>query len=154
MVHSMFRDKLAAFREFVEAEGLGELRIIQCELTYINHLSHNQGWSTLQDIGAVLRDHVWISEGERFLPQPESINWRTTFPLPMRLGRLHASIRHGIKRDDKTPLLIMDLTARGVPESTDDQSIFLWFDLAHHWIVRGFADLTGESIQNDIWRRQ
>ena len=28
-----------------------------------------------------------------------------------------------------------------------------WFDLAHEWIVRGFADLTTEKIQQNIWRR-
>jgi len=29
-----------------------------------------------------------------------------------------------------------------------------WFDMAHEWIVRVFADLTGPSIQEAIWKKK
>ena len=44
-------------------------------------------------------------------------------------------------------------TARGQTVDKGKKQMWNWFDLAHEWIVRGFADLTTEKIQQNIWRR-
>jgi hypothetical protein len=52
--------------------------------------------------------------------------------------------------DKKTPVLVLNLTARGFAEC----GLKDWFDMAHERIVRTFADLTGPSIQKTIWKRK
>jgi hypothetical protein len=46
------------------------------------------------------------------------------------------------------------MIARGLGESKDRRGIREWFDTAHEWIVRGFADLTTDRIQTKVWRKE
>ena len=32
-------------------------------------------------------------------------------------------------------------------------AVWEWFEVGHEWIVCGFTDLTGATIQKDIWQR-
>ena len=46
------------------------------------------------------------------------------------------------------------MTARGKPGGTvDDESISQWLDMAHEWIVKGFADLV-EEVTDKLWERK
>jgi uncharacterized protein (TIGR04255 family) len=140
------------FREFCMHEGLGELTANQLELTYINHISLGVGWQTLAGVGNVLPDIKWRTS-ERFLPNPESMAWNVSFRLPEDRGRLHVVFKHAIRRVDSVPVLLCELTARGAPLSNDEPALRDWFNMGREWIVRGFADLTDERIQHELWER-
>lgn len=118
-------------------------------MTYINHIWMGEEWNNLSEIGKVFPDFSFRETTERFLPGPETINWRTSFLLPNKAGRMHVTIRNGKRRSDHKPMIIMDLTVRGFNEEGMEK----WFDIAHEWIVCGFADLTGPDIQAKVWRR-
>ena len=38
-------------------------------------------------------------------------------------------------------------------ETTIENAIHEWYDVAHEWIVRGFTDLTTPEIQR-VWERE
>jgi len=153
-VIKMFRDRLASFESFLEDKDLGQLDLRQCEMTYINHLPQRDGWQSLDELGTVFPDVAWRNIQGRFLPTPEALNLRKSFLLPNGTGRLHATIRTATRRQDNLPMLLLDLTARGMPSEKSREAIWGWFDLAHEWIVRGFADLTGESMHAaNVWNR-
>jgi len=70
------------------------------------------------------------------------------------MGRLHVTIQNGMVRDTRQPLLILNLTVRGIGNDKSSEAMWPWFDLAREWIVRGFGDLTGEEVQKRIWKKK
>jgi len=149
-VIKLFKDKLGRFEAFLSENEFEKLQIVQYEMSYINHIWMGEEWNNLSEIGKVFPDFSFRATTERFLPGPETINWRTSFLLPNKSGRLHLTIRNGKRRSDHKPMIIMDLTVRGFHEG----GMKKWFDTAREWIVRGFADLTGRDIQDKVWRRK
>ena len=148
-----FRDSLATFQEFLKENSLEGISPTQYELTYTNDIKRGSGWKNLSEIGAVFPDFSWRNSPQRFLPGPETINWQTSFIFPERLGRLRVSIRLGKRRSDGLQTFIMELTARGMGRDQSPKAMWSWFDLAHDWIVHGFADLTSDNMHKDYWRR-
>ena len=124
------------------------------KMTYINHIPQGDGWINLNEIGKVFPDFSIRTIEDRFLPEPEGINWRTSFLLPDETGRLHVTIRHAQLRDSGIPLILLDLTVRGMGNNKSLEGMAEWFNLAREWIVQGFSDLTGENVQKNIWRRK
>jgi hypothetical protein len=152
-VIELFRKHLATFDSFVTDVGLGGIEPLQYELTYVNHVPQGEGFESLDRIGKVFPDFGWRHTESRFLPMPERVNWRTSFILPDRAGRLHATIRNGARRDDNRPILLLELTARGFGKDNSRAEMWEWFNLGHEWIVRTFADLTDADVQRNVWRR-
>jgi uncharacterized protein (TIGR04255 family) len=148
-----FRRHLECFDTFLGEYALGSIEPLQYEMTYVNHIPQDEGWKSLSTLGELFPDFAWRGTKERFLPNFEAINWRTTFPLPDHRGRLHATIRLGTRKSDKRPVLLLELTARGIGKDSSRQEMWTWFDLAHEWIVNGFTDLTGEEVQRTVWKR-
>ena len=153
-VKKMFRDRLGLFQDFLEDNKLGVIEPLQYEMTYINHIPQGEGWEDLGEIGKVFPDFAFRAEKARFLPAPFGVNWRTVFALPERAGRMHVLIRHVRVRDTGRPLLLMELTVRGIGSKKSLAGMEQWFDLAREWIVRGFAELTGEEVQKAIWKKR
>ena len=141
---------LSQFESFLHENKFEKLVPLQYEMTYINHIWEGEGWSNLLEIGKVLPDHSFRQNSKRFLPEPERLNWGTSFLLPDKAGRMHVTIRNGKRRDDGKPMIVLDLTVRGIGK----EGMEAWFDLAREWIVCGFADLTGDEIQKKIWGRR
>lgn len=133
---------------------LGVVKIVECELTYINHIPKGQGWETIDDLSTVIRDLTWQKDKHRFLPPPANIAWQLRLPLPDGKGWLNVKLNQGIRKTDRVAGLILELTARGLGEEKTRDAIRKWFDLAHEWIVRGFADLTTDEIQDTVWKRE
>ena len=98
-------------------------------------------------------DYAWEKTKERFLPKPEKVGWQKEFLLPENKGHLIVSLKQAIRKEDKVPLLVLELKTRGIDESKKKEGIREWFDLAHEWIVRGFTDLTTPEIHK-IWERE
>lgn len=153
-VIEMFRDRLSRLRSFLSEAELGTVEPLQYEMTYINHIPQGEGWNALSEIGNVFPDFNWQGARPRFLPELEGMNWRTAFVLPERAGRLYVTIRRVVRRSDGRPILLFELTARGIGEDRTSDAMWAWFDLAREWIVRGFTDLTGEGVQKAVWRRK
>jgi len=153
-VNNLFRKSLSQFETFLKENKIGEIEHLQYEMTYINHLPQKEGWETLEGIGELFPDFPYKSHGKRILPCPEGINFRIRFDLPSQAGRLHVNVRSAELTPTKTPIILLELTARGIGLDKTVEGMWKWFDLAHEWIVYGFADLTSEEVQKKIWKRK
>jgi len=151
-VFSEFKKHFANFSAFVAANRLGIIEAKRFELTYVNHILVGDGWETFADIGTLFPDLSWRNLKGRFLPTPELMAWRATFSLPDKMGTLNVSISPGKRTRDKRDILQMELTAIG-HIGGDADSMSRWFSVAHDWIVFGFADLTSEKVQAELWQR-
>ncbi len=147
-----FESVLTTIENFFNDFELGELKPIEYEFTYINHLPKGQGWDTIDDLPRIFSDFVWKQTKERFLPNPVKVAWQAETPLPEKKGNLLVNLKQATRIDDKVPLLVLELKALGISESSSKEAIREWFDLAREWIVRGFTDLTTPEIQA-IWER-
>ncbi len=152
-VFKNFETVLNTIINFFSEFDLGELKPIEYELSYINHIPKGQGWETIDDLPGIFSDFVWKQTNERFLPNPEKVAWQIEFPLQEKKGHLIVNFKQAIRTKDKLPLLVLELKMQGISESASKEAIREWFDLAHEWIVRGFTDLTTPEIQK-IWERE
>ena len=139
---------------FTDELLLGTITIVECELTYINHIPKGQGWESIDDLPKVIRDFTWQKQKHSFLPAPANVAWQTRFPLPNGKGWLNVKLNQAKRKVDGVPLLILELAAKGLGKETPATALRNWFDLAHEWIVRSFTDLTTKEIQETIWKRE
>ncbi len=91
------------------------------------------------------------------MPQAEDVGLCTRYIVPddsgEPIGRLHVLFQPAWKKADISPIFTMNLTARGKPLGEGVEGAFAFFDLGHRWIVKGFADLTTETMQYRAWER-
>jgi uncharacterized protein (TIGR04255 family) len=153
-VIEMFKDHFDTFKNFLREQEFGTLNPLQYEMTYINHIPQGEAWESMNDINKVFSDFSFDSNLKNFLPSPEVVNFRISFKMPENSGRLHAIIRNGKFRNTGKPMLLLELTARGISLDKSTESMWGWFDMAREWIAYGFADLTNKEAQKRIWKRK
>jgi len=125
----------------------------QCELTYVNHLKKDEGWSTITDLGKVFTTFVWQTRFG-FLPGPESARWSLRFLLPDKQGRLHIDVVPVRVPPQNDVAIRFSLTARGRPQGEfNTDSMNDWFTMAREWIVRGFVDLVDKNT-DALWEKK
>lgn len=141
------------FDKFLDELKLGPLNPIEYELSYFNQIPRGKGWDSNEDLAKVFKDFHW-NKGKRFLPSPDLTSWQNRFSLPGNRGTLTAKLTQGKRKDNETPVLVLELIAKGMAEDRTSAGVRAWYDNAHESIVRGFADLTTEDIQSSIWNRE
>jgi len=151
LVSERFYQAWEIFLRFCSSENIATPKLTQLEVTYINHIAIKSN-PMVDELNSLFPDIQW-QNGHSFLRRPERILWNVSFLLPEAQGRLHISLRPGQRRKDKTPMLLLELTARGIPASTEMDKIREWFALGREWIVRGFADITSVKEQKGRWQR-
>ncbi|MGF6699134.1 uncharacterized protein (TIGR04255 family) [Paraburkholderia sp. MM5496-R1] len=152
VVIERFENQLEGFRTFCREVGAGELSFRQFELTYVNHIMDSNGLD-VTGLTDLFVDHQRVS-GSRFLPPPEGINWTSVYELPANAGRLQILAQSAFRLPSKEKLVRLDLTARGLPADKSDAGRRAWFNLAHEWITRGFADVTNPVLHSEkYWQR-
>ena len=151
-----FKHALEELKEFTTKEKLGEIAPTQCEITYVNHLIANAGWSDHGDVEQVVT--MWGAEySDTYLPKPEdvalAVRFRMTDDSGRLAGRLHVHLKPAYRSADGKPIVILTLTARGEPSPRDFVGAFRLFEQEHEWIVRGFTSITTKNMHM-IWRRK
>lgn len=153
-VMEKFEHWLNKFESFCKDAKLPKIEYRQFELVYVNHITNSNGLEKVKT-DAIFVDHTRDKSRERFLPSPTLINWSSSYNLPKDYGRLHISMQSAYTQAPKKEnLLRLDLTARGIPTQVDDSSRKEWFEMAHEWITKGFADSTNTELHlNNCWGR-
>lgn len=154
-IRKTFRGEVAILEEFLRDEGLGTLAVNQCEVTYVNHIEPSGVWDRHGQLEKVFS--MWSRlANQSFLPDPEDAGLHTRFVIPDEtgkpIGRLHAVVHPAWKKTDNSPILILNMTARGVPIGEGIEGAFGFFDVGRRWIVKGFADLTTPEMHR-VWER-
>jgi uncharacterized protein (TIGR04255 family) len=145
-----FDRDFGAFMQFLDAEGLGPVRINQCEVTYVNHIVSGEGW---EDPGKPEELFTfWNGVSGEFPGIPEDMSTHLRYPIVHEtagiVGRLHVDIQPALRATDARPMYVMNLTARGrLGEGTD------FLDLGRKWIVNSFDRLTTPAMHR-VWRRK
>lgn len=151
-VRPQFEKNWRKFTEFLRGEGLAPPEVIQCEATYVNHIDEGAGWETADDVRKVFT--VWGGTRQpAFLGDREASSFNLNYLMPDEKGRLRVTSNMAVRKDDGKRMITLNLTVRSKPDSSDTESILECFDVAREWIVRGFADLTSDSM-HEIWGRE
>ncbi len=140
--------------EFVLKRGVSDQVVVhQCELSYINHIDPGVIWERPGQIHKLIR---LTGEAGSFLPEPEDGQFVFRYRMTREgkfVGRLIVNAIPGIRRTDQKSVIQLSLTARGIPIGNGREGVALFFRLAHEWIVKGFAAVTTEEAQDQLWRR-
>jgi uncharacterized protein (TIGR04255 family) len=149
-----FQKWLSALQDYVVENKLGELKPLQCEVTYINHVAPAAGWSRHGELPKILKVAADLDGG--FLPEPEQMQVAAQYVIPDNegrpVGRLHISSQPAFRREDNTPIFVLNLTVRSKPEGEGLEGVLRSLDRGREWIVRGFAQITSPAMQ-DVWGR-
>lgn len=143
-----FGEDFERFIGFVAQNGLGEVSTRQCEISYVNHLKRGKEWDSWDDLGKALPQLGNISG--RSLPSPEAFLWDVRYELPERRGRLYVQAQPAIRERDRAEVIVLVLTARGAPVSSQLEDVLRWFDAAHDWIHKGFRESVSPSMYK-VW---
>ena len=152
-IRQQFSNEVADFIAFLEAEKLGGVVVTQCEVTYINHIEPNGVWERHGQVASLLRHWTDLPEGG-FLPESEDVRMQIRHVIRNEsgnpVGRLLTVLQPVWKTKDNSPVLTLNLTARGGPLSDGIDGAFLFFNLGRNWIVRGFENLTTD-VMHQKW---
>jgi len=148
-----FKMVVETIKDFFIEFDFGELKPIEYELTYINHIPKGERWQSIDDLKDIFHDFKWNELSERFLNKPQKLVWSTGFELPDQMGLLNVNLKNATRLEDKLPILVFELSTRSFDESIPLDKIDDWYKLSHEWIVKGFSDLTTPEIQK-VWEKE
>jgi len=144
---------LAEFKHFSDwatKNDLGEVKPNLCEVTYINRLYARENESLIDFFGTVFTGLKWeTSDG--WLPQPpENASLNRVFVIEENRGRLYVETGFAVDGEGRD-FILLKITARVNTNLEVDLKESM--DLAHLWVVKGFASLTSDHVQNERWKR-
>lgn len=151
-VFGSFVSELEIFQAFLKKEELGQITPKQFELTYVNQIPSGKSWEDLGDLSRVFKAFDGSIASGKFLPAPMGLAFNLNYQLPEKSGRLFVKVESAVRNSDRLPVLQVTMLARGIGSKGPLRTVEGWFELAHEWIVRGFDDLTSESIQCEEWK--
>ncbi len=139
------------WRAFLDQQGLGSLEPSGCELSYINHLMPQKGWSNLSEAGNVLRPLV----GSELLSgqgPPHAISWAGIFNL--QTSRMTASVNTFENAKDRTQkALQFEIKAEPLVDVSSIARMLNWYESANVDVVSVFTSLSTEWAQAEVWGR-
>lgn len=136
---NMFFLYLERLRKYIAEEGLGELKVDQCELTYVNHIALDKHLD-LSEMAA----KAFTTFGST-VPLPgfrDRFSFNVSAWLDELNGRLHASLQPAQNMETRQVILDFRITARGEPQGSDNGQLSDWLNQAHYFATDCFKSLT------------
>jgi uncharacterized protein (TIGR04255 family) len=151
VIRPAFAQDFQEFQSFAAEEKLSEIKVNQCEVTYVNHIVSGEGWEKLDEIDRIFT--FWKQPPtERPPGLPSDLRFRARFPIQgdngHPIGRLHVEVQPALHTSDNRPMYVMNLTARGQQGTGLD-----FFDVGRQWIVKSFENLTTARM-HAVWRKK
>jgi uncharacterized protein (TIGR04255 family) len=150
-MRSTFAQRFTDLMQFVNDEQMGEIGVVQAELSYINVIDVEPG-----ELGRIDRFlEGWSGVSGHHLGEPEQSRVTLAYLIndtgqpPVRL---YAEVNPA-QRQSGEPVLFFTLTVRGNPGGRGMDESLKFMDEAHAHLVRSFAELTKESM-HDAWGRR
>ena len=132
-IREAFATDLAKFASFVSDNDLGPLRVIQAEVTYINHIDES-------DLSRVLLAVSRVGH----LPQSESISFGMQYVLvedETPIGRLHLQANKAVHRK-RGDITLLQITARGRPLGEGIEGALAFLDRGADEALSSFVNST------------
>lgn len=139
------------FCDFSAKQQLGTPNVLQCEVSYINHLERGKGWQKFSELNRVFPSIGELS-GREFLGRPEAANLNLSFVMPTQDGRLTISIQPAVRQTDQKEIIQLTITGRCRPTSNETAALEHGLNICHDWVVRGFDDFTSREMHR-IWEK-
>lgn len=142
-----FEKLLADLAGYLKTSCDRKLEILQAEITYVNHIELTADEAEHGPLTAVFSD-ISSNQGG-YLPHPQQSQLQASYEMTrteQSVGRLHLDAQ--TVPGATPPAIRMVLTARGRPLEASAAGALTFCDLGHQWIVRGFKDLTTETMWN------
>ena len=152
-IESSFQENFSKFVSFLETEKLGSLDIRSYELSYFNHIERAGRLAGPQSARLLFPDFRWQNRRNRFLPMPYHVFWNVQIEIG-EVGLLVADLKSAQRGNDGQDIFVLELTARGDARTNDNSDLHDWFLRARECIVNGFADLTNDRLQVELWGRE
>jgi len=152
-VRPEFDKHLDAFRAFLAAESLGQLRPNQWEVTYVNHIPRGSVWQEPRDWASLFPTLTVPPTRLSSTMRLESISGEWHFEIEPRRGRLHVHLQHmRLQSPDGLEVLRLTLTARGPAGDGETVGVDLnqGLNLGRKAVVTAFRDLTSEAA-HEYW---
>ncbi|MGA8654221.1 MAG: TIGR04255 family protein [Xanthobacteraceae bacterium] len=151
-VKASLEKDLEVFQKWLADESIGEIKPNQCEVTYINIIpTGDDRYEHLEKItplwaGAFSGSHP--NSLERALVQ-------TTFLFSIDdapAGRVYVNFQPAFLPNDLTPVVRLEVTARGRPRGESVADAFSFLDIERDQVVRTFAAVTTQEMHK-LWGR-
>lgn len=156
VVKKGFVDSYGCFETVIRnilSEKKRRIEITQCELAYFNHIESGNVWGNHSEVDKVIQSldhsalHQHSIEDVRY-----GFRKRLVSDKGNPLGRVSVNVTPVFRSADSMPLIQIDLTARGKPETPNIADALSFFDSCHSEIVTLFTDLTTNSMHT-VWGR-
>ena len=144
-----FEREWSRFNEFLLSEKMGTPELLQCEVSYINHIDIDIEFNSL---GEILPCWTELKE-QKFLPKSEAIAINTVYLIPENRGRLYIAMQPVIRHSDMKTVIQLAVTARVKIASNSNHEMDESLKLAHEWVVNGFTDFTSDKMHK-VWQRK
>lgn len=132
--------------DFLSTERSIKTNVLQCEVTYINHIRVGRTWASHADFDKVFAVNVGSVEGYPLEQASMQIELLLKQNDAQPYGRLHAKILPAFGRDGKTPLYVFELVARGAPTTDSPAGAVAFLDSGREAIVRAFSAMTTRQM--------
>ncbi len=150
-VRPIFHREWKRFIAFLDRERIARPGMVQCEVTYVNHIDQEKGWSSFGDLPSVIAP--WAGNGSTgFLPPPDAVLLSARYPISEQAS-LTVVVEPAIRNLDSKAIIQLRLTATALAKSNDVEEICRWLDLGRSWVVNGFTDFTSPHM-HEVWRRR
>jgi uncharacterized protein (TIGR04255 family) len=139
-VEAKFEDYATRLLGYVARKNLGNVRVTQAELTYVNQIQTSGVPGELENVVSVFSGNYT----DDFLHDPEEVQLSLRFPMLRNgefCGRLYVDVRPATSFETAA-VLNMVLLARGKPDGNDIKAVQRFFSIAREYIVSGFASIT------------
>lgn len=154
-IRPLFLDHFKKFRERCAKLELGEISPDLLELTYVNHIKpHKDFWSEHGQLSKVFPFWNDAPSERKVLKNPSHVKWEMAYDIPDRRIRLRVTCNPVFNKQTKEHAIRLEMLARGAANEWSDSGIGECFDIAHHWIVWGFVDITSSLMQDKVWLRK
>jgi uncharacterized protein (TIGR04255 family) len=139
------------FEDFArEDAGVEDIKIDQCELTYINTIEACEYWKGPQDTARVVPSFAIPEPGTDQIAAP-AFNCTYVY-VPSKDLQLRVAIRNGeVTTKPGTPVLVLEIKATGRLGQVGKSTADAWFERAHEAIIACFVGMTSKDIQHTYW---
>lgn len=149
-VRRRFEEEFTSLMGFIESEGIGHVNPNQCEITYVNHMIAGDGWEDFSQMDRVFT--VWAPHyNEPFTLPLEDARFTARYGFTdvqgAALGRLYVAVEPAYRIEDRKPMIVMTLTARGRPDGPAIDGVMSFIDRGHDAALLGFKAVTTTEMQ-------
>jgi uncharacterized protein (TIGR04255 family) len=146
--------EIRKFEEFLQREGLGELRANQCEVTYINTIELLDGGDPHRQLERITPLWSGFVEGDHSL-DPETVATQVRYVLKndgTPIGRVYVNFSSVVRIPDQTHGVQLSITVRARPQEPHVETALGLLDREREILVRTFAAVTTQEMHR-LWER-